>query len=223
MTPANEAAALQMLVQTLLDFERAPGRYAVALREPRPLFDATHAVMLLAAGRPVDGLPPLLPGQHTGAIQQAARFFVRTVLLRPGVDHYGLLGLTPGFEPETLLRDHYRLMIRLTHPDFAASGEAWPEDAASRINIANGVLGSAVKRAEYDAGLKTAASASPLSKPLYPATANLVGHPLASAPEHGSSAATPHHGFDARERANRRLRKIALAASGAVEIGRAHV
>ena len=213
------SVALQALVATLLDFERAPGRYAVALREPRPLFDATHAVMLLAAGRPVEGLPPLEPGQHTGAVQQAARFFVRTVLLRPGADHYSLLGLAPDFEPETL-RDHYRLMIRLTHPDFAASGETWPADAAARINIAHDVLGSVVKRAEYDASQTAAASASPLANPLVKPLHHPLHNPLATAPEQAAASPAPRrtaatHASDSGERRARRARKIALAAGGA--------
>ena len=115
------------LLPALLDFERSPGRYRVVLREPRPLFEHTLTLLQLAAGRSVDGLADLAqdPAQ-TDELKRAARFFVRTVLLRPGVDHYTLLGLAPGCDAAEL-REHYRLMIRLTHPDFAAgSGEAWP-------------------------------------------------------------------------------------------------
>ncbi|QHE88551.1 J domain-containing protein [Hydrogenophaga sp. BPS33] len=127
------------LLLKLLDFERSPGRYPVALREPRPLFDHVHSVMQLAAGRPVDGLRVAAANEHE--LQRAARFFVRTVLLRPGADPLTLLGLHPGFEPEQL-REHYRLMIRLTHPDFVAQGERWPADAATRINLAKDMLSS---------------------------------------------------------------------------------
>jgi hypothetical protein len=221
---SSHSAALKALVPALLEFERAPGRYALALREPRPLFDATLAVMQLAAGRAVEGLPPLKPGQHTGAIQQAARFFVRTVLLRPGADHYSLLGLAPDFEPATLLRDHYRLMIRLTHPDFAASGGAWPADAASRINIANDVLGSVVKRAEYDARLKNVAGASPLAQALVPTVPVVpeLEKPWAETRQaartdaHTAASATAARlGRETLERAARRHRKIVLAGVGA--------
>lgn len=147
------------VVPALLDFERMPGRYRLALREPSLLFEQTHAVMLLAAGRPVKGMAPLGEGSEAEAVQKAARYFVRMVLLRAGADHYTLLGLKPSFEPETL-RDHYRLMIRLTHPDFSTPGEEWPADAASRINLANDVLGSSVKRGVYDAALKVEKAAS---------------------------------------------------------------
>lgn len=141
----------------LLDFERAPGRYPVARREPALLFDRVGTVLRLATDRAVDGLPP---GETVPAprARQAARFFVRTVMLRPGADHYTLLGLTQDSAPE-LQRDHYRMMIRLAHPDFASADEAWPADAASRINFANDVLSSSVRRERYNATLAPAPAA----------------------------------------------------------------
>ena len=135
------------LIGALLDFEALPGRYPLTLREPRALFDSSRAVLLLASGRVVEGLTfdPL----DTPVVQRAACFFVRMAMLRPGADHYTMLGVQPGFQKETL-RDHYRMLIRLTHPDFAASGGAWPPGAATRINLANDVLSSVVRKAEYD-------------------------------------------------------------------------
>jgi hypothetical protein len=135
MTPPNWSR----LLPALLDFERSPGRFPVALREPRPLFEHIGSVMLLAAGRPVAGLPPV--PAIAPELRRAARFFVRTVMLRPGSDPFTLLGLNADFEPAQL-REHYRLMIRLTHPDFEAAGERWPHDAATRINLAHDLLSS---------------------------------------------------------------------------------
>lgn len=152
-TEDTQAASplLSDVCQTLLAFEQMPGRYPVALREPAQLFDHLSVVLQLATGRPVAGLAAEGEEAEAGA-RRAARYFVRTVMLRPGADHYTLLGVTPGSTPETL-RDHYRMMIRLTHPDFAASGESWPADAATRINIANDVLISPVQRDLYNATL----------------------------------------------------------------------
>lgn len=142
------------LLLTLLEFERSPGRYPVALREPRPLFEHIHRVMLLASDRPVEDLPAA--ATHAPGLRRAARFFVRTVMLRPGADPFTLLGLHPEFEPAQL-REHYRLMIRLTHPDFAAAGESWPVDAAMRVNLAKDLLASPEKRAECAAALRAPA------------------------------------------------------------------
>ncbi|WP_137922399.1 J domain-containing protein [Hydrogenophaga sp. 2FB] len=161
------------LLLKLLDFERSPGRYPVALREPRPLFDHIDSVMLIAAGRPVEGLRVAPANEHE--LNRAARFFVRTVMLRPGADPLTLLGLSPGFEPEQL-REHYRLMIRLTHPDFVAQGERWPADAATRINLAKDLLSAprkptghtAAPRASVDAAPVAMASAPMRPRPLLP-------------------------------------------------------
>ena len=205
------------IVPTLLDFERMPGRYRLALREPGLLFEHTHAVMQLAAGRAVKGMTPLKEGSQTGTVQKAARFFVRMVLLRAGADHYTLLGLKPSFEPEAL-RDHYRLMIRLTHPDFSTPGEEWPADAASRINMANDVLASSVKRGLYDdslkadkalaSPLKSAASSAPLARAVKPPNA------MAGARAMGSAAGPRGHRQEASQGWSAET-KMALAACGA--------
>ena len=140
------------LLPTLRNFERTPGLYRVVLREPRPLFEHIGSVMLLATGRPVEGLPAA-PEQGK-ELRRAARFFVRTVMLRPGSDPYTLLGLPPDFE-SAQLREHYRLMIRLTHPDFGATAEGWPADAATRVKLAHDLLSSPEKRAAYTTALHT--------------------------------------------------------------------
>ncbi len=131
------------LLPTLRNFERTPGLYRVVLREPRPLFEHIGSVMLLATGRPVEGLPAA-PEQGK-ELRRAARFFVRTVML---------LGLPPDFE-SAQLREHYRLMIRLTHPDFGATAEGWPADAATRVKLAHDLLSSPEKRAAYTTALHT--------------------------------------------------------------------
>lgn len=158
------------LVAALLDFERAPGRYPVGLREPKVLFDNVLRVLQLAAGRRPAGMQAMLDGQDIDdqAMHKAARFFVRTALLRPGNDHVALMGLAPGYTAEQL-REHYRLLIRMTHPDFAASdGHAqwtWPADAAQRINLANDTLQEELLRT-VPAGLPTTAVVEPLVQPV---------------------------------------------------------
>lgn len=176
MTQASVSSRRGLLVPALLDFERMPGRYPLALHEPRQLFDEAQAVLQLAAGRPVEGLAELTGSEEADA-RRAARFFVRTAFLRDGNDHYALLGLPHAADADQI-RDHYRLMIRMTHPDFQASGEHWPSDAASRINIANDVLSSPERRADYDATLQASA------KPVKPATAgagSLAAQPATAA------------------------------------------
>ncbi len=135
------------LWDALLAYQAGPGRFSVARREPAVLFDHTLALLALAADRPVE-----LPGGEPvpAEVRQAARFFVRSVMLRPDNDHYALMGV--GAETDnTTLKEHYRLLMRLTHPDFQTDGDPWPGDAAARVNLAHDVLASPVHRANYDA------------------------------------------------------------------------
>ena len=144
---ADRVFVLRQLIDTLFDFQALPGRYPLTLREPRILFDSSHDVLLMAAGRPVEGLA--LESNDMPRVKRAASFFVRTAMLRPGSDHYTLLGLERGFNKNSL-RLHYRILIRLTHPDFVGNSEVWPAGSATRINLAHDVLSSAVRQAEYN-------------------------------------------------------------------------
>ncbi|MBG9389050.1 J domain-containing protein [Caenimonas aquaedulcis] len=144
----DPSARLDAIRTALLDYHRSPGKYSLARRQPSLLYAAIHDVLQLAAGRSpasAAAAPPALP------LRQAACFFVRCAMLYPDADHYTLLGLEHDASPEQV-KDHYRLMMRLTHPDFASDvgGAAWPHDAATRVNRAYEVLSSPVERAAYD-------------------------------------------------------------------------
>lgn len=62
-----------VLASLLLDFQAYPGRYAVVMREPRLLFERATEILMLAAGRAVEGLPEE-PELET-RLREAARFF----------------------------------------------------------------------------------------------------------------------------------------------------
>lgn len=143
----GQAATSHPVWDALLAFQERPGTFVLGARQPAVLFDNTLAVLALAADRTV-GLQGNESVPH--AVQEAARFFVRRVMLRADGDHYTVLGTKPDADAATL-KEHYRLMMRLTHPDRQSAGELWPPDAASRVNLAYQVLGSAVERATYDA------------------------------------------------------------------------
>ncbi len=142
---ALDGDLFRRLVLTLLDFQRRPGRYAVLNRSPRLLFDNLHTVLLLAAGKELPLLTAMKPGPKREArARAAARYFVRTVLLRPGASPEMLLGLPKRFDARTV-REHYRLMMRMAHPDMHAAKNGggkspWPADAAQRINLAHQTL-----------------------------------------------------------------------------------
>lgn len=137
----------------LLDYFKAPGNYQLTRRQPEVLFGSIREVLQIAAGRASSGTP----GQD---LQAAAAFFIRAALLYPGADHYTLLGLRSGTEPAEL-KERYRLLMRLIHPDFTQrTVGSWPADAAVRVNRAYEVLSSPVLRKEYDEQLASSRQAS---------------------------------------------------------------
>lgn len=132
------------LHSALLDYFGAPGKYQLGLRQPALLFSSVREILQIAAGRGA------AEGKNEGKLREAAAFFIRAALLFPGADHYAVLGLPAGEDPKDL-KERYRLLMRLTHPDFAPSGPAaWPADAAVRVNRAYEVLSSPLARKEYD-------------------------------------------------------------------------
>src|SRR5438105_11641799 len=115
--PSQQAQRRRAIEAALLDFQQAPGRHVVGLRQPALLFASVREVLQIAGERSAedDGPPPAPPVVH------AARFFIRTALLQPGATHYALLGVLPATDA-TSIKERYRLMMRLMHPDFASSG-----------------------------------------------------------------------------------------------------
>lgn len=189
---AQHAERRRAIEAALLDYHRLPGKHTLALRQPALLFASVRDVLQLAADRSLDddGPPPAPPVLH------AARFFIRTALLRPDADHYTLLGVTR--EADTAaIKDHYRALMRLTHPDFAKSlaRADWPADAATRINGAYEVLSSPDKRHLYDEQ-----TAAPPAQPM-PAAAR-----EAPRPQQAANRAPAAHTGDPR----RVLRHLAL-------------
>lgn len=137
----------------LLDFQRFPGRHKVRQREPHVLFASLRDVLQLAAGRHA------APGGDV-ALRDAACLFVRSALIYPDADHYALLGLTRDTDIAAI-KEHYRLLMRLAHPDFSGSGPGWPPDSAARLNLAYQALSSPERRAAYDAELAQPAGTKP--------------------------------------------------------------
>lgn len=135
----------------LLDYYEAPGKHRLQLRQPAILFSSVPVVLQLAA-RSATG------GRREAQVREAASFFIRAAMLYPGANHYALFGLESRKEPVDL-KERYRLVMRLIHPDFAVAGE-WPSDAAIRVNRAYDVLSSPMQRRAYDEQLAAQRGAS---------------------------------------------------------------
>lgn len=159
MTSAAEPAgrSASALRAALLDYYRAPGKYQLTRRQPALLFSSIRDILQIAAGRGA------AEGPDGAQLCEAASFFVRAALLYPGADHYAVMGLAGGEAPADL-KERYRLLMRLIHPDFAREGAAaWPAEAAMRVNRAYEVLSSPVLRRDYDEHLAALAAQRPSS------------------------------------------------------------
>ena len=152
--PASPSAAT--LRVALLDYFEAPGKYQLTLRQPALLFSSIREILQIASGR---GAADAADSARLG---DAANFFIRAALLYPGADHYAVLGLAPGEVPPDV-KERYRLLMRMIHPDFAQGSAAWPTDAATRVNRAYEVLSSPVLRREYDDQLASLRTQRPAS------------------------------------------------------------
>lgn len=83
--------------------------------------------------------------------RRAAQYVIASVCFRPAANSYELLCVAQDAS-DTEIRNAYRRMIALVHPDVRPVG--FPEDAASRVNTAYSLLCNNVARAKLDAELK---------------------------------------------------------------------
>lgn len=159
----SSSARHPTIEEALLAWQLMPGQYALAQREPGILFESIAKVLQIADGRaPGAGSPVPSP-----LVRQAAQGFIRAALLQSSADHYAILGLARGADTRSI-KEHYRLLMRLMHPDFAAGAGhgAWPADSAARVNRAYEVLSSASQRREYDASFQD--HTAPVARPASP-------------------------------------------------------
>ena len=143
------------LAELALAYYRAPLRYPHLSDMSRPLprgFEGMLAELgaALSSSR-VAETAALLATEPT-ELQEAARFFVRHVLLDPAADCYRCLGLSPGASTEAV-RKHHLLLMRMFHPDRLGTASEADLAYASRINAAYHTLRDSDARRDYDRGL----------------------------------------------------------------------
>lgn len=137
----------QSALECSLALMRAP-HLCMALRTT-PVPDDTGLVLDIAAGSAaaVD-LGTRASGASAEQLIEAARFYVREVLLFPEADAYRVLGLQWQADSADIKR-HYRALQRWLHPDRARDN--WEAAFAARVNQAWSQLRTDKARARYDA------------------------------------------------------------------------
>jgi len=121
-----------------------PTRFGELVRGGGSLPADTIVVMRAAAEAMRDGR------QHgLDENRRAALFFVEHVLLAYEADHYRALGLNRDATDDQV-REHYRVMMGIFHPDRQGWADSDREKLSARINLAHHVLRDAHRRAAYD-------------------------------------------------------------------------
>lgn len=132
-----------------------------------------HKARLAASAPLPDGMNRLLRLVHhpeelsdrTGVrpeeLRKAARFLIQQLCFARGASHYRVLGLDPGAPPEQM-KEHYRLLMRLFHPDRNAGRDTWTDHFASRVNEAWKVLSKPDSREDYDERLRRSRAMIPI-------------------------------------------------------------
>ena len=138
------------VVDLALACYRRPLDYQDRLSLAAPLPEGMDRLLWLANGSP-EALEAGI--RQTGAkpqeLRDAARFCIQQCCLVRGADSHRVLGVEPG-APLEQIKEHYRLLMRLFHPDRAAGRETWTDHYASRVNEAWTALSRMPDRAMPD-------------------------------------------------------------------------
>jgi curved DNA-binding protein CbpA len=178
------------VVDLALACYRTPLAYQDWLSLAAPLPEDMDRLLWLANGSPeVLEAAARQTGAQPRELQDAARFCIQQWCLIRGADPHRVLGVEPG-APLEQTKEHYRLLMRLFHPDRAAGRETWTDHYASRINEAWTALSRTPDRAMPD-------------RPLYPRNV-LVRDTLRPVAERAVERAGP---LSSRPPPGRRLRR----------------
>ena len=150
MIDAPGAGAASVAAQ-LLAFFREPARWRPRYIHGEERLPEGHVVLKFALKRFSPGWHRDLSSTDQEGLVRAASAFVRQVCLWERATPYQLLCL-PSDAGADAIKENYRLMMALMHPDRLETAGAWPADAAQRVNEAYSLLTDAARRREFDAG-----------------------------------------------------------------------
>ena len=143
---------------------RTPLAYQDWLSLAAPLPEGIDRLLWLANGSPeVLEAAARQTGAQPGELRDAARFCIQQWCLVRGADPHRVLGVEPGAPPEQI-KEHYRQLMRLFHPDRAAGRETWTDHYASRINEAWTALSRTPDRRPFPGEVRVRDTVCPVAK-----------------------------------------------------------
>jgi type IV secretory pathway TrbD component len=150
MIDAPAAGAASVAAQ-LLAFLREPARWRPRYIHGDERLPEGHVVLKFALKRFSPGWHRDLSAHDQEELVRAASAFVRQVCLWERATPYQLLCL-PQDADAAAIKENYRLMMALMHPDRLETAGAWPANAAQRVNEAYSLLTDFARRREFDEG-----------------------------------------------------------------------
>ncbi len=124
------------IIDLALTCYRRPLEYQDRLSLAAPLPEGMDRLLWLANGSPeILDAATRQTGANPQELRDAARFCIQQWCLVRDADPYRMLGVEPNAAPEQI-KEHYRLLMRLFHPDRVVGRETWTDHYASRINAA---------------------------------------------------------------------------------------
>ena len=137
-------------------FYRSPLRYQTLLRTQTELPEGAEVLLRIAGGDTrLAQTYCRTTGTDMDELIKAAEFFIEQVFFAPGATHYRILGLNSTAN-SAQIKEHYRLLMHLFHPDRHTLQGTWADVYARRVNQAYNVLRKPERRRHYDATLKSA-------------------------------------------------------------------
>ncbi len=145
--PASSSADLT--ARLLLRYASEPSRDRIEAAGADASLVDTDVVIRLALGRDPGLADAASTAAGFGALRAAAIRYMREVFFRPDASPYQTLGLARDASPEAI-RERFRLVMLLVHPDRQPPGATWPASCAAQANRAYAILRDPQARAAFD-------------------------------------------------------------------------
>lgn len=132
----------------LLWSQKEQARFHADPRGEAPVLDA-ETVLKLALGRHVEFSDPALKRVSAATLRAAAAARIRQFHFRTDATLYQVLGVTPN-ATEQEIKEAFRFLMQLIHPDRQGARREWPDAFAARANHAYAILRNVDSRAKFD-------------------------------------------------------------------------
>ena len=144
-----ERGSADRTAELLLRHVREPSHYLTEGGHGGAALPDSDVVLRLALGRRVEIADPALRRSSATVLRDAAASYIRHVFFRPGATPYQTLGVATDASPRKI-KESFRLLMRLVHPDRQDPRAPWPESFAAQVNHAYAILRSDSSRAKFD-------------------------------------------------------------------------